>query len=223
MTIVAAVITFIVCFLIGSIPFGLVVSKYLYHMDLREHGSGNIGATNAVRVLGKKAGVIVFLLDALKGACASGLGFFVGIVLAVDAGSGAFAMQRAFMCLGFASVVFGHCFSPFLNWKGGKGIAAAGGGLFVVLGPLGGIVELATFGIVALATRYASVGSLVAAWLLVPLSFYKYIIAVPEGQTVAWLAFLLCLVAVLLVTWAHRENIKRLRAGTENRFGKKGE
>lgn len=223
MIIVAAIVVFVVCFLIGSIPFGLVVSKYVYHRDLRQEGSGNIGATNALRVLGTKAGIAVFLLDAIKGAVAAGLGLLVGMLLARNAGDGAFAMKSAFMCLGFAAVVFGHCFSPFLNWKGGKGIAAAGGGLFVVLGPILGVVELATFGIVAVSTRYASVGSLSAAWLLVPLSAYKFLIAVPDGQSIAWLAFLLCVVAVLLVTWAHRENIKRLRAGTENRFGKKGE
>jgi len=119
---VGVVIVFVIAgaFLVGAIPFGMVLASRR-GIDIREHGSGNIGATNVTRVLGPRIGLVVLVLDAAKGALA--------VVAARHVGAGAWAIALA----GFAAIL-GHCFSPFLGWKGGKGVAT-GFGVFVVLVP----------------------------------------------------------------------------------------
>lgn len=215
MAIVALVFTAVLCFLLGSIPFGLLIGKLVYKIDIRTVGSGNIGTTNAIRALGFKGGALVFILDFGKGLLSGFLAmallwFFVpggGLI------PNSFPAYEDFMALSFLACVAGHIFSPWLRFKGGKGIAVAVGCLFVVFGPALAIFELCVFGVLVAATRYVSVGSLASALVCVPLSIYVF-----AGHPVA---MVLSCTAALLVIWAHRANIARLRTGTENRIGQK--
>lgn len=235
---------FVVCFLLGSVPWGLVISTLFYHKDLRKEGSGNIGTTNAMRTLGKAGGAAVFVLDFAKGLVSGFLALAVASYLATTEpwevtqlamalgtpwspdsnqewkaamiSAGPDAVRTT--CLGAAifGCTMGHIFSPWLRFKGGKGIAVAVGALFVVFGPVGALLELALFIVLVVATRYVSVGSLAAAAACPFFAAYYFLVA-------AWnpLAFALCTVVALVVIWAHRGNIARLRAGTENRIGQK--
>ncbi len=214
----AIVVLFIITFLLGSVPWGLVISSLVYHKDLRSEGSGNIGTTNAMRSLGKFGGALVFLLDFGKGVLSGFLGVFVYTwileQLPVAASSVVVGLIPGWcMAVAFAGCVLGHIFSPWLRFHGGKGIAVAVGALFVVYGVAGACIELALFGILVVATRYVSVGSIAAALLCPFFAFYFY-----WGN---WIAAGLISAVALVVVWAHRENIARLRAGNENRIGSK--
>ena len=196
MELLGALGVFVVSFLLGSIPWGVIISKVFYHTDIREHGSGNIGTTNAMRTMGKVGGSAVFVLD-----------FGKGIV------SGLIAAAAAAMFGG----VWGHIFSPWLGFKGGKGIAVAVGCLFVTFGWQGACLELAIFAVLVLATKYVSVGSIAAAGACPLFAAYYFLYA-----TFAPAAWVCTTVAALTVVWAHRGNIERLRAGNERRIGQKG-
>lgn len=210
-----AVCLFVVCFLLGSIPWGLIISKLFYHTDIREHGSGNIGTTNAMRTMGKKGGAAVFLLDFGKGLLAGFLPlvacwFFVpGGGISPDSP----LSYATYQGVGFLGCVWGHIFSPWLKFKGGKGIAVAVGSLFFTFGPVGALIELAVFILVVVASRYVSAGSLAAAVVCPFLSLWIF-----WGE---WPAWAMCVIAALTVIWAHRGNIARLRAGSESRIGSK--
>lgn len=210
-----AVCLFVVCFLLGSIPWGLIISKLFYHTDIREHGSGNIGTTNAMRTMGKKGGAAVFLLDFGKGLLAGFLPlvacwFFVpGGGISPDSP----LSYATYQGVGFLGCVWGHIFSPWLKFKGGKGIAVAVGSLFFTFGPVGALIELAVFIVVVVASRYVSAGSLAAAVVCPFLSLWIF-----WGE---WPAWAMCVIAALTVIWAHRGNIARLRAGSESRIGSK--
>lgn len=207
----------IAAFLLGSIPSGVLIGKLVYGVDIREHGSGNIGTTNAVRSLGKKGGALVFLLDFGKGLLAGllAVGLVKLLVPAAQLGSSRFPSYPIYTALAFFAAISGHIFSPWLGFKGGKGIAVAVGCLFVTFGPLGACIELLLFALIVAATRYVSAGSIAAALLCPFLAGYYFII---HGGTdvVSWL---LCSAGALLVLWAHRGNFQRLRTGTERRIG----
>ena len=204
-TVLLALGTFALCFLLGSIPWGVIISRVFFKTDVRAHGSGNIGTTNAIRAMGKVGGYAVFVLDFGKG-LASG-----GIALALAHGDSSLAQL---LCgASFWGCTWGHIFSPWLKFKGGKGIAVAIGNLFITFGPVGAIIELAIFAVLVVATRYVSVGSIASAAACPFIALYFY-----WGNWPAW-AFVT--VGALTVVWAHRENIGRLRAGTESRVGSK--
>ncbi|MDR3316365.1 MAG: glycerol-3-phosphate 1-O-acyltransferase PlsY [Coriobacteriales bacterium] len=213
--VLVAVIVFIVSFLLGSIPFGLIISKLFYRKDIREHGSGNIGTTNALRTLGKVGGGAVFVLDFLKGFCSGFLAMGACWYLMPGGGLSSDRVIDYWAILGFAFLgcTLGHIFSPWLKFKGGKGIAVAVGCFFVTLGPLAAIIALAIFGVLVVLTRYVSIGSIVAA-LSCPFLALWFV----PGH---WLAIVLCSVTGLVITFAHRDNILRLANGTENRIGGK--
>ena len=207
---------FAAAFLLGSVPFGLIVSKTLYSRDLRQAGSGNIGATNALRVLGKKGGALVFLLDIGKGALAGVLAKLLPGFAAVSLAAAALPQGRfaAFaVAAAFSGAVLGHLFSPWLRFHGGKGVAVAAGCILTAFGPLMFLIEVIGFALVVACTRYVSAGSLTAA-VLVPFAS----LPVLWGHVLPWL---ICAVTAALVVWAHRANIKRLMAGTENKLGTK--
>ncbi|WP_286143594.1 glycerol-3-phosphate acyltransferase [Adlercreutzia caecimuris] len=223
------ILSFIVSFLLGSIPWGVIISKLAFKKDLRDEGSGNIGTTNAMRTLGKAGGAAVFALDFGKGIAAGALAaYLIAPAIArvpVDASSAdGQALLAAFgpagvnpvslaMALAFAGCTLGHIFSPWLKFKGGKGIAVAAACLLFVYGPVGFLVEIIVFaGGIAL-TRCVSVGSIAAAVVCPFLGLYFY-----WGHWVAWV---IILATALVVIWAHRANIGRLRAGTENKIGSK--
>lgn len=202
-------ILFVITFLLGSIPWGVVISNLAFKKDIRSEGSGNIGTTNAMRTLGKVGGVAVFVLDFGKGVLSGYLGWVASGAFVADGAPAAYLA----LPLAFAGCVYGHVFCPWLGFKGGKGIAVAVGALFFVMGPIPTLIEIAVFAVLVVATRYVSVGSLAAAVLCPFMGLWVY-----WGH---WAAVAIITIAALLVIWAHRGNIARLRAGTENRIGAK--
>lgn len=188
-------LTAVIAYLVGSIPSGLILGKLFWHTDLRKYGSHNIGATNAWRTLGKVPGIIVFLADSLKGQAGVLLGLsLVGTPLAAVIG-------------GLLSIV-GHSFSLFLRFHGGKGVATSLGVLTMLMGNVTLIVFVLWFTIVYM-TRYVSLGSVVAG-VLTP------ILAALFAYPMEYIVF--TVIAALLVIVRHRENIKRLMNGTENKI-----
>ena len=188
-------LTAVIAYLVGSIPSGLILGKLFWHTDLRKYGSHNIGATNAWRTLGKVPGIIVFLADSLKGQAGVLLGLsLVGTPLAAVIG-------------GLLAIV-GHSFSLFLRFHGGKGVATSLGVLTMLMGNVTLIVFVLWFTIVYM-TRYVSLGSVVAG-VLTP------ILAALFAYPMEYIVF--TVIAALLVIVRHRENIKRLMNGTENKI-----
>ncbi|MBR4151659.1 MAG: glycerol-3-phosphate 1-O-acyltransferase PlsY [Selenomonadaceae bacterium] len=182
-------------YLVGSIPVGLILGKLIWKKDLRQFGSRNIGATNAWRVLGKKAGILVFILDFLKGQ--------VGVLL----GSHFIGTPEAMVIGGFFAIV-GHVISIFTGFKGGKGVATGLGVLSILMPKVMAIVAVIWIILVVL-TRYVSIGSIVAA-SLTPLLAAVFDMPGPY--------FAFALAAAVVIIWRHRENLKRLREGRENKF-----
>jgi glycerol-3-phosphate acyltransferase PlsY len=188
----------------GSLPFAWAAGR-LSGVDLRQQGSGNLGATNVFRVLGWKIGIAVFLADALKGALPV-------LLLAPHIDSPADPGLWGIAC-GIAAIA-GHVRPLFLKFrKGGKGVATAAG-VFFALAPLPMLATFALFVAVVLGTGYVSVGSLLSAALLPAL------LLVTQGPRAP--LFLVSLVVASFVFWTHRANIGRLRRGEEHRFGKRG-
>ena len=191
------------CYLIGSIPWGLVVGK-LKGVDVRQYGSGNIGTTNVLRTIGTKAAVVVLILDVLKGVAAVFIGRYV------------IGSPNGEMAAGFA-VVAGHDWSVFLRFKGGRGVATSLGCVLVMesLSPVAGIV---VFLIVVGLTRYVSLSSMSGSLAAVAAMGAFWAI-----DRVPWQYFLFIAVIVALIIFQHRDNISRLRAGAESKLGPKGE
>ena len=191
-------------YLSGSIPFAAIAGK-LRGVDLRKHGSGNLGATNVFRVLGWKIGVLVFLADALKGALPV---YYLPprIVSPRD------PILWAIAC-GVAAIA-GHVRPIFLKLrKGGKGVATAAG-VFFALAPIPMAVTFVVFVVVVLATGYVSLGSMISAVVLPTFLLVTLGLRSP--------LFVVSAVIALFVFWTHRSNIGRLRRGEEHRFGKRG-
>ncbi len=187
----------VVGYLLGSIPFGIVITRAMGLGDLRTIGSGNIGATNVLRTGSKPAALATFLLDSGKGAVAVLLAWWL-------------AGEDAAQVAALASFV-GHCFPVWLNFKGGKGVATFFGILFALAWPVG-LAAGATWIVVAAVFRYSSLAGLTAAGMA-PV----WAVFLGHGQMVV-LAFALALV----IYWRHAGNIARLRAGTEPKIGRKG-
>lgn len=198
------VIIILLAYMIGSIPTSVWVGKVFFKIDVREHGSRNAGATNAIRVFGWKAGLPVFLFDVFKGWLAVMLSeFFLSNQLDND--------QLVFLKIGLAAaVVLGHVFPMFAGFRGGKGVATLLG-VGMALYPLTVWVVLLIFVVVLLITGYVSLGSLTGAILfpLIDIFIFK--------QDNIWLIGLAVLVA-LFIPLTHRNNIKRLLKGTESKF-----
>jgi glycerol-3-phosphate acyltransferase PlsY len=200
----------VVSYLLGSIPIGYIVGK-VAGIDIRKSGSGNIGATNVLRVLGKKYGYAVFFLDALKGFAA------VRICLAlVSTTPAARAYADFFALLGAVVCVVGHAFPIWLKFKGGKGVATSAG-VIIGLMPLAAVILFPIWFIVFEISRYVSVASICAA-ISLPITialFLKFKVM----DSVVLLYFSLALAVV--VVWQHRSNFSRLLNGTEQRFTRK--
>jgi len=153
---------FVAAFLLGSVPWGLIISKVFYHTDLREHGSGNIGTTNAIRTMGKVGGYAVFVLDFGKGLLSGVLAWWFSWQFLPGGGlvPGALVSYDTMLAVAFLGCVWGHIFSPWLGFKGGKGIAVAVGCLFVTFGWVGACLELLIFIVLVVATKRVSIGSI---------------------------------------------------------------
>ena len=206
---------FLVClacaYLLGSINFALVISKLFYHDDIRKYGSGNAGATNMARTYGKKAALLTFLCDGLKGvisiliACAvfgtpSNERYYIFLVTA--------AYFSAFFCS------LGHVFPCFAHFRGGKGFATTALAI-VALNPVIALILCFVFFPLVLLSKYVSLGSVVT------VLFYPVILStfdsMPKSTHYGVSTLVACLIAAL-VTWAHRGNLKRISAGTERKF-----
>ena len=194
----------LVAYLIGSIPTAVWVGKLFFRLDVRDHGSGNAGATNTIRVLGWKAGLPVFIFDVFKGWLAVMLAtFFLASQLNND--------QLVFMKIGLAAaVVLGHIFPLFAGFRGGKGVATLLG-VGIAIYPLAVWVVLAVFILILLITGYVSLGSITAAIAFPFIEIFLF------RQENIWLIGLSILVAIFIPI-THRKNIKRLLKGEESKF-----
>ena len=183
-------------YVIGSVPTGYWLGKLWKGVDIRQFGSGNLGAANVFRVLGPAPGLLTFLIDLAKG--------WISVFLAMRFFPGELPIA---IVTGVAAIL-GHTMSVFVHFRGGKGVATSAG-VFLALLPIPSAAGLAVFALVFGATHYVSLGSLLGAFTLVGASF-----ALSSPKPLSWTAA----VAALFVTWTHRANIRRLLEGTENRI-----
>jgi acyl phosphate:glycerol-3-phosphate acyltransferase len=198
----------VLSYFIGSIPSGYLVARS-QGVDIRQHGSRNIGATNVLRVMGKKWGYLVFLCDSSKGFLAVKLGFLIA----------AHSLQSPVLGGVIAAIacILGHNYTLWLGFKGGKGIATSGG-VILALFPIAVICCIAiVWVIVFCSSKFVSLASIAAAVAL-PFSVFLF---VPKTGTEFWVVFGFSLLVCLLAVWRHQSNIVRLMNGTETRFGKK--
>jgi glycerol-3-phosphate acyltransferase PlsY len=201
------VATSLTAYLLGSIPFGFLVAK-AKGIDIRNVGSGNIGATNAMRVLGKPAGIFVLVLDLLKGFAAA---MWLPILFQQLFTAPQVDLETLKIVAGIFAVL-GHNYPCWLKFKGGKGIATTAG-VYLALAPWALLVALVIFILAILLTRYISVGSVTAAialpitvWIMTPNNIFLGVVTTALGA---------------LAIYKHKGNLQRLLAGTENRLGKK--
>ena len=203
----ASVVATLAAYLIGSLSFAVIVSRAMGLSDPRTYGSGNPGATNVLRSGSKPAAIVTLLLDAAKGWLPVMLVKWFGPAWDLSEGTQALAGLAAFL---------GHLYPVFFAFKGGKGVATAVG-VLLAFEPLLALAALVTFTIIVFFSRYVSLASMVAA-VFAP-AYYLI------GDGVAWTASgakTLALIAMgLLLIWRHRENIRRLLAGTESKLGQK--
>ena len=210
-----AIIT-VLSYLIGSIPTSIIVAKQHRGIDIRQHGSGNAGGTNVIRVLGWKAGVFVILVDMAKG-------LFATIVLArLMYGQIPFENVTPFddfsvvQIIAGCAAILGHIWTLFAGFKGGKGLATAGG-MLIGIAPIEVAVAFGVFAIVFLFSQYVSLGSLSAAITFPLTMFFRenvFMVDIEGYQTLIYFSIGIS----LLIVYTHRGNIKRLLKGTENRI-----
>ncbi len=196
----------ILAYLCGSIPTAVWIGRAFFDVDVREYGSGNAGATNTFRVLGKKAGIPVMLIDILKGWTATNLAFFIGVSTTGAYNSAAYINYA--LALGIAAVM-GHLFPIFAGFRGGKGIATLFGMILAINLPAA-LLCVGVFIVVLLITRYVSLGSILAGFtypICVTFIFPMYIRSV--------IIYGMCMCLLILVT--HQKNIERLLKGTESK------
>jgi glycerol-3-phosphate acyltransferase PlsY len=205
---VEAIAVSLIGYLLGSIPFGVLVAKR-YGIDIYRVGSGNPGATNVLREIGKPAGYVVFFLDFLKGLVATVWFLFPLFSFSGDATLGLWGLPAA---------VLGHTYPLFVKFKGGKGVATAMGGLLGVM-PQCLLIGLVSWVVIFYATRYVAVASIgfgVSLPICALIGTWG-----SDSEVGVWGKVLLAFVVMGWIVWRHRENLVRLKAGTENRFEKK--
>lgn len=208
------ILLLVLAFIIGSIPFSFLIGKKVKGIDLRQHGSGNLGATNVFRTLGPWWGALCLFLDLAKGAAAVLL--MTMLVNTWPEGEPTPFHINADLFRIFAGVAasLGHTFSPFVNFHGGKGVATTGGA-FAVLEPWALVVAVVSFLSVFLTTRIVSVASIAAASILPFAVFFFEFKSIQTSKTIIIFSFLIC----GYVVFKHRANIARLRDGTEKQIG----
>ncbi len=205
MGIILPIILIISSYLLGSIPWALIMSKLVKGIDIREYGSKNMGATNVVRVLGPKYGIIVFVLDALKAGFVISL-FTIGLL---DYKLDWMIIEIHPLIYGFVALL-GHIFPIFAKFKGGKGVACCAG-ILLAYKPLIFILVMTVFALVYIWKKYISLASLIAAIAALGLSF------IPVNGVIDWPFVIVVCCAVLFLFIRHIPNIKRLIAGTESK------
>jgi len=207
---VVYIIVTILAYLVGSISFSVIISKKMAGFDVREKGSGNAGSTNVLRTVGKKAGALTLLCDALKGVVAILVAYIAGLIFNdVD--------KSLLVQLAGIAVILGHTFPVFFKFKGGKGVATALGVLLITNWNVGLICLVFALVLIAL-TRMVSLGSIAAAIL-----FPVLIIFMPVTQESAYLVkegsyIIYAIILAVIVVYNHRSNVKRLLTGTENKL-----
>ncbi len=204
MEFVQNIIWIIVAYLIGSIPTGYLVAEHVKGIDIREHGSGNVGATNVFRIMGKKWGSFVLIIDILKGLIATAL-----LAPTSDAFPEISIPLKQFLF--GAAAIAGHTWTPWLGLKGGKGIATSAGALIGIF-PFATVLAILIWGSCFLIWGYVSLASIVAAatFPILLIIFHRHMVSFPE-------IFLITLALVALLIYNHRANIGRLRRGEEPR------
>lgn len=197
----------VVAYLLGSIPIGWLVARIFYKTDIRKQGSGNIGATNALRQFGTKVGVGVLLLDMLKG------------ISAVLLARHLFGSGHPLISICGLLAIFGHIFPLWLKFKGGKGVATAAG-VFAALSTLSLVIALAVFVLIVARTRFVSLGSIIAAIVFGLGTFFDQL----TRPSTDWVLLVLVGFVVTVIVIKHKDNIQRLIKGEENKinFSKKG-
>ena len=204
-------------YLLGSVPTGYLLVRLFRHQDIRAVGSGNIGATNVLRAGGKGLGAATFVLDVLKGCLAVWMATAVWAAMVVGAYIVPSASLRDLPALAARCCVIGHMFPVWLRFRGGKGVAT-GFGVFLVASPKAALAAIAVFALVLLLSRYVSLSSIVAA-ISFPL-FAWYFADLGGGERPVFFIAVQCAVSLLIIL-KHHQNIRRLFAGTEHRFGAK--
>lgn len=195
---IAMAIALVASYLLGAIPTSFIVAKLFRGIDLRAHGSKNLGATNVYRTLGARFAIPVGLLDMLKG--------LVPVLVFAPLASS----SKLFALMAGIAAVIGHVFSVFVNFRGGKGVATAAG-VMAAFTPLAVLGSLVIWALLVRATGYVSLGSIVSAAALPALAWWWH----PEDRDIIWVQAIVAAAIVVL----HRANIRRLLQGTENRFG----
>lgn len=185
-------------FLLGSIPFGFIITYIFSKEDIRKVGSGNIGATNVSRKLGLSGGIITFILDSFKG--------FLSVWIMMS-----FTQYPYYIGLAGVLAVLGHTFTPFLNFKGGKGISTSFG-VFLRISPIPALLCFLIFIIILLIFKYVSLSSLISSSLFPPIAYF---FALND-----WLIIYSVCISILIIV-KHKENIKRLIEGKELKFGRR--
>jgi len=204
---ISDILAILAAYLLGAVPFGLIIGK-LKGIDIRAHGSGNIGATNVLRVLGKPLGITTFILDALKGFIPAF--FFPGIAEQISPGV---MNDQVLSVLCGAFAIVGHNFPVFLRFKGGKGIATSAG-VLIGIAPLAALSGVLTWVAIFFTTRYVSLASIIAAAAVIVAGWILH----GDGNLI--LPIVLTILGLLAIL-RHKTNIVRLMNGTESRFVKK--
>jgi glycerol-3-phosphate acyltransferase PlsY len=199
------IITLTMAYLLGSIPFGYLLVRFVRQEDVRDTGSGNIGATNVARAGGATLGIFTLLLDAMKG--------FIAVFLTMQFAPNTASGPSTFAIAAAVAAVVGHVFPVWLRFRGGKGIATALG-VFIPLVPLVALASVGVFALIVATTRLVSLGSIVAA-VSIP---FLTILLVPHRSTALLVG--LSFISLLSIV-KHHANIVRLLKGTESRFGSK--
>jgi len=197
-------IVLVAAYLLGSLPSAVLVGKLFYNTDVREHGSGNAGATNTFRVLGKKAGLIVFIADFAKGYLAASL----PILLLTFLHTSLSTVQLQLLC-GLCAVI-GHILPVFAGFRGGKGVATTFA-VFMAVFPLSALICVIVFFLLLLLFHFVSLGSIISVILFIPLSVLLY-----HEKSLLSVALMLAYSIVIVIM--HRQNIMRLASGTENKM-----
>lgn len=200
-------------YILGSLNFGVILSKRFEKDDVRTHGSGNAGTTNMLRNYGKKLAAFTILGDMVKVAVAIGLSLLIIKMMHSDENQLPSLFYDTMFIKSFSGFfcVLGHIFPCFFNFKGGKGVATAGGMVFVIDWRIA-LILLAVFAVVVIATKYVSLGSIIMA-VLYPVFIYVFYKSIPLT--------LIAAVFTIIVVIAHRENIKKLMSHTENKINLK--
>ena len=186
-------------YLYGSIPFALVIGKVFYNTDVRKSGSGNLGGTNAGRVLGKKAGISVIVLDALKAVII----FYLSSYLSLK-----FNLNPDIKYIAGLACIFGHCYPIFAEFRGGKAVSTSLG-YFLCIEPLYAVVAIVVFLLVLKISKYVSLSSISTALI---------VLCITPFLAVSITAKLCMLIAVILLVYRHKDNIKRIKNHTESKI-----